>query len=146
MCDVFFAEAVAKQSLTRLFSLSIGREGRYNMSRRTISTKRPWKTRLRQFLHLHDSTQETCGPISYTTTVHQVPVLSRIRALLPAQYFFFGAKPVFPITSVNAAPAFKQLVSSQRNSAMQFGNFYNLAVVLAARRSCTLSTGSTLHT
>src|SRR5882762_2772403 len=142
MCDVFFAEAVAKQSFTRLFSRSIGREGRYDMSPRTISTKRPWKTRLRQFLHLHDSRPETCGLISYLTTIPHTQRPFRIRVLLPAQYFFFGSKPVLPITSVNAAPAFKQLVSSQRNSTMQFGNFFELAIVPAARRSCTLCTGS----
>src|SRR6267378_2389502 len=57
MCDLFLAEAVAKQRLTRLFSISIGREGRYDMPRRTKSTERPWETRLRRFLHLHSPRQ-----------------------------------------------------------------------------------------
>jgi hypothetical protein len=50
--DVFLAEAVAKQRLTRLLSIRIGRESRYDMPRRTKIAERPWETRLRQSLHL----------------------------------------------------------------------------------------------
>ena len=59
---------------------------------------------------------------------------------------FSCAKPIFQITPVNAAPAFKQLVSPQRDSAMQSGNFLVFAIILATRCSCTLGTDSTLHT
>ena len=95
---------------------------------------------------LHDLAIETRGSISYRITNPHEQGLSRIRVLLPAQYFFFGAKPVFQIKAVNAAPAFKQLVSSQRNSAPQSGKFLVFATILGARRSCTLGTDCTLHT
>jgi hypothetical protein len=94
----------------------------------------------------HELAIETGGPISHATTNPHLQQLPRIRVQLPAQYLFFRAKPIFPVTPVNAAPAFKQLVSSQRNSAVQSGNFLVFAIILAARRSCTFRPDSSLHT
>src|SRR6266436_7878635 len=82
MCDLFLAEAVAKECLTRLFSISIGREGRYDMPRRTKSTERPWETRLRRFPHLHSP--ETRGHISTASPNLLAPGLFQIRVRLPA--------------------------------------------------------------
>jgi hypothetical protein len=61
MCDVFLAEVVAKQRLTHPFSIVVGRQGDYAMARGTEFTKRPWETRLRQFLHAFSPLLKSAG-------------------------------------------------------------------------------------